>query len=63
MLPPEVSVPAAPSGKPITRASQPAVAFSSRTAPGAAGAKPEYLLAAAARKSPSAAWNRPPPGI
>src|SRR6185503_13357147 len=49
MLPPEVSVPAALSGRPIARAIQAASAFSSRAAPGAAGAKPEYLLAAAAR--------------
>ncbi len=63
MLPPEVSVPAASAGKPMMLASQAVQAFSIRTAPGAAGAKPEYLFDAAASMSPSAEWNSPPPGI
>ena len=47
----------------MTLASHAVQAFSIRTAPGAAGAKPEYLFDAAASMSPSAEWNSPPPGI
>jgi hypothetical protein len=47
----------------MTLASQATQAFSMRTAPGAAGAKPEYLFEAAASMSPSAEWNSPPPGM
>jgi hypothetical protein len=47
----------------MTLASQSVQAFSIRTAPGAAGAKPEYLFEAEASMSPIAEWNRPPPGM
>ena len=63
MLPPEVSVPADPAGNPITLASQSVHAFSIRTAPGLAEAKPEYLFDTAASRSPRPEWNSPPPGI
>ena len=63
MLPPDVSVPALSLGKPTTSASQAVQAFSSRTAPGLADAKPDYLLVTAAMKSPIAEWNSAPPGI
>ncbi len=63
MLPPEVSVPAAVSGKPMTFANHCVQAFSMRTAPGLAEANPEYLFEAAAIRSPRAEWNSPPPGM
>ena len=47
----------------MTLASHCVQAFSMRTAPGLADAKPEYLFDAAASRSPSAEWNRPPPGM
>ena len=62
-LPPEVSVPAASWGKPMTLASHATHAFSMRTAPGLAEANPEYLLDVAARRSPNAEKGTPPPGM
>ena len=41
----------------MTLASHAVQAFSMRTAPGLAEAKPEYLFEAAASRSPSAEWN------
>ena len=54
---------ATPGASVYTATKHAVVAFSSRTAPGLADANPEYLLELAARRSPSAEWNRPPPGM